>query len=77
MVIKLFAFFLKFTEILIKIFIIICFIISLIVSMYHLHLFIRTDLDINFMDIEHCVDMGRRWNYKERLCMWVGEEVKK
>jgi len=71
MMVKFLSIFLKLLEILIKVAIVICFTISLLVFIYQLHLFTITDFNINFMDIDRCVDMGRWWNYEEKVCMWI------
>lgn len=68
---------LKFIEIMIKIFIILCFVFSVfiwIITFVHIYLY---HFNIDFMAISLCIeDYTRAWNYDEGICMWVNEDKK-
>jgi hypothetical protein len=65
---------LKFIEILIKIFIVLCCSLSVFIWIGLFAFYALNHFSIDFMAISACNDIGRAWNYDEGVCMWVNEE---
>jgi hypothetical protein len=59
----------KFAEVIIKSFIIICFIALTLIFVYEFSHFLYLNFSIDIFKIETCVDLGiGGWDYKERVC---------
>jgi hypothetical protein len=65
---------LKLIEVLIKTVIVLWFL-ATILFLTLLYIFeVPSKFDIDFMAINSCFEVGRKWNYDEGICMWVNEE---